>query len=419
MLKLIIDENIAFVNTAFNQFGNVTLLPGREISNSVLKDADVLIVRSITKVNEKLLENTPVKFVGTATIGTDHIDIDFLKKNNIAFADAKGCNAYSVAEYVIASLLNLSIKFDFSLKDKSIGIIGVGNVGSKVTAFAEALGMKVLLNDPPLQRQHVNSQKVISKESSTEKSVKGIRLLPSVEVTNEIKKESLQKNNYERSYVKLEKILSADIITLHVPLNLMGIDKTYHLFDKEKLSKIKDKTILLNTSRGSVINNAELLDVIEKKKLKVVLDVWENESDINVELLNKVLIGTPHIAGYSFEGKVNGTQMIYNSLCEFLDVDKIFLFKKEVPQNSLKSFEESRNIETGLEKLISSIYPINDDDERMRKMLTMNGDEQIKYFDLQRKNYPKRREFNNYNVESKKMKDEIKNILTKLRFYLT
>ena len=153
MLRLIVDENIAFADKAFTQFGKVNLMPGRKINNSDLKDTDVLIVRSITNVDEELLKNTPVKFVGTATIGTDHIDLDYLKSKNIFFADAKGCNAYSVAEYVLASLLNLSVKFDFSLKDKSIGIVGVGNVGSKVAAFAEALGMKVLLNDPPLKRK--------------------------------------------------------------------------------------------------------------------------------------------------------------------------------------------------------------------------------------------------------------------------
>ncbi len=152
MFRLIVDENIAFANIAFNQFGKVTLLPGRLITNESLKNVDALIVRSVTNVNEKLLKNTSIKFVGTATIGTDHIDLDYLKNNNITFTDAKGCNAFSVAEYVVAALLNFSVKYNFSLNGKSIGIVGVGNVGSKVAAFAEALGMKVLLNDPPLQR---------------------------------------------------------------------------------------------------------------------------------------------------------------------------------------------------------------------------------------------------------------------------
>ena len=377
MLKLIVDENIAFAGTAFNQFGKVTLLPGREINNIVLHDTDILIVRSITNVTQQLFKNTAVKFVGTATIGTDHIDLDYLKSNRIAFADAKGCNAYSVAEYIIASLLHLSVRFNFLLKDKSIGIIGVGNVGSKVAIFAEALGMKVLLNDPPLQR-----------------------------------------NGDRRDFVDLDTILSSDIITLNVPLNIEGIDKTYYLFDKEKLSNIKDGAIFINTSRGAVVNSKDLLDNISRKNLKVILDVWENEPDVNVDLLNKVEIATPHIAGYSIEGKVNGTKMIYNSLCDFLGTEKDFFFKNEPPQNSLRYFEQTDKIETSLEKFISGIYSIKDDDERMRKMLKMDREERIRYFDSQRKDYLIRREFNNYFVKSDNLSKEVKNILEKLRFNL-
>ena len=377
MLKLIVDENIAFAGTAFNQFGKVTLIPGREINNVVLHDTDILIVRSITNVTQQLLKNTAVKFVGTATIGTDHIDLDYLKSNRIAFADAKGCNAYSVAEYVIASLLHLSVRFNFLLRDKSIGIIGVGNVGSKVASFAEALGMKVLLNDPPLQR-----------------------------------------NGDRRDFVDLDTILSSDIITLNVPLNIEGIDKTYYLFDKEKLRRVKDGTVFINTSRGAVANNKDLLDAISKKNLKVILDVWENEPEVNIDLLNEVELGTPHIAGYSMEGKVNGTQIIYNSLCDFLGAKKDFFFKNEPPQNSLRYFEQTDNIETGLEKFISGIYSILDDDERMRKMLKMDREERIRYFDSQRKDYLIRREFNNYFVKSNNLSKEVKNILEKLRFNL-
>jgi|WetSurMetagenome_2_1015567.scaffolds.fasta_scaffold45553_3 erythronate-4-phosphate dehydrogenase len=378
MLNLIVDENIAFARDAFMQFGNVTLLPGREINNAVLHNTDILIVRSITNVNEELLKNTPVKFVGTATIGTDHINLDYLKINNITFADAKGCNAFSVAEYVMAALFNLAVKFDFSLKDKSIGIVGVGNVGSKVAGFAEALGMKVLLNDPPLQR-----------------------------------------NGNTRKFVDLNEIFSADIITLHVPLNLNGIDKTFHLIDKEKLSRIKDKAILINTSRGAVVNNIDLHDAIDKKNLKVVLDVWENEPTVDIELVNEVHIGTPHIAGYSLEGKINGTQMIYNSLCEFLNAQKTFSFDNDPPINSNKLFGMNYKIELSLEKLISGIYSIQEDDKRMREMLNMNIEERIKYFDSLRKNYPIRREFNNYSVKSTNLSEEVKSILEKLRFNIT
>lgn len=378
MLRVIVDENIAFADKAFAQFGKVNLMPGREINNSALKDTDVLIVRSITNVDEDLLKNTSVKFVGTATIGTDHIDLDYLKYKNIFFADAKGCNAFSVAEYIAASLLNLAVKFDFSLKDKSIGIVGVGNVGRKVAAFAEGLGMTVLLNDPPLKRI-----------------------------------------GDKRNFVELDEILKCDIVTLHTPLNLDGIDKTYHLFNNDNLNKLEDGAILINSSRGAVINNKHLLNVISKKKLKVVLDVWENEPDINIELVKNVLIGTPHIAGYSYEGKVNGTKMIYNSLCEFLGMEKKFSFDLPAPLNPILRFISSDKIETAIENIVSNIYSIKNDDIKMREMITMDIDKRIKNFDLQRKNYPKRREFNNYTIEASNLSKSTQSVLKKLRFNLS
>jgi len=378
MLRLIVDENIAFADKAFGQFGKVNLMPGREITNSSLIDTDVLIVRSITNVNEELLKNTPVKFVGTATIGTDHIDLDYLSNKDIFFADAKGCNAYSVSEYVVASLLNLAVRFEFSLKDKSIGIVGVGNVGSKVAAFTEALGMNVLLNDPPLQR-----------------------------------------SGDKRNFVELADILNCDIISLHTPLNLDGIDKTFHLLNSDNLKKLKDGTILINTSRGAVINNLDLHNAIEKKKIKVLLDVWENEPDVNIELLKKVLIGTPHIAGYSYEGKINGTKIIYNSLCEFLGVEKNFSFDLSSPLNSKLRLINSDKIENAMENLVSNIYSIKNDDIKMREMIMMDIDKRIKHFDLQRKKYPKRREFNNYTIETTRLSKSIKETLKKLRFKLS
>ena len=378
MLRLIVDENIAFADKAFAQFGKVNLMPGREINNSALKDTDVLIIRSITNVDEELLKNTPVKFVGTATIGTDHIDLDYLKSKNIFFADARGCNAYSVAEYVLASLLNLAVKFDFSLKDKSIGIVGVGNVGSKVAAFAEALGMTVLLNDPPLKRKGDKS-----------------------------------------NFVELDEIFKCDIVTLHTPLNLDGIDKTYHLFNNDNLNKLKDGAILINSSRGAVINNLDLLTAVEKKNLKVVLDVWENEPDINIELVKNVLIATPHIAGYSYEGKVNGTKIIYESLCEYLGEDKTFKFDLPIPKKPTLIYNNSNKLETGLNDLISTVYSIQEDDNRMRKIIEMEKEDRMKYFDLQRKNYPRRREFNNYTIKSSNLSKSMQDVLKKLRFTLS
>ena len=375
MLRIIIDENIAYAKEAFGQFGEVTLLPGNRIYNSELKTADILIVRSVTSVNEDLLRNTPIRFVGTTTIGTDHIDFDYLKENNIAFADAKGCNAYSVAEYVIAALLHLAVKFNFDLKDKSIGIIGVGNIGSKVAAFARALGMKVLLNDPPLQR-----------------------------------------SGDKRKFVELDKILESDIITLHVPLNKEGIDKTVHLFDEEKLSKINEGSVLINTSRGAVVDNSALLKLLNKKNVFAVLDVWENEPNINTNLLAKVILGTSHIAGYSREGKINGTLMIYNSLCDYLGEKKIFKSDKENDTVYKIDLKNIFSMERNLEELIKKIYDVKKDSELFKEIISMPQSQHKEYFSDLRKNYPIRREFNNYILKLDNEDKTIREILERLRF---
>ena len=378
MLKILVDENIVFAESAFNEIGEVMLLPGRKITNSSLKNIDILIVRSVTKVDGDLLKNTSVKFVGTATIGTDHIDLEYLNANNIYFADAKGCNAYSVAEYIIAALLNLVVRFDFKLQNKSIGIVGVGNVGSKVAFFAKSIGMQVLFNDPPLKR-----------------------------------------NGETREFAEFEEILKCDVISLHTPLNLSGIDKTLYLLDQKNLDKLKNETILINSSRGAVINNLDLLNVIDNKNLKVVLDVWENEPSINEDLLDKVSIATPHIAGYSYEGKVNGTKMIYESLCKYLNADAKFEFKLEPPINVLLNLDDENKIEFSLNNLISKIYSIQNDNEKMKKSSVMNKTKRTEYFDIQRKEYPIRREFNNYTIKSNNLSEETKIILNNLRFNIS
>lgn len=372
-MKLVVDENISFAKEAFSLFGEVTLLPGREITSDNLKDTDVLIVRSVTNVDESLLKNTPVKFVGTATIGTDHIDLDYLKLNNIAFADAKGCNAYAVAEYVLTAVIKICADEKISLQEKSIGVVGVGNVGSKVVKFAEQLGLKVFKNDPPLQRI----------------------------------------NPMEKFY-SLEQILKCDIITLHVPLTFEGEDKTFHLIDEEKLAQLKENTILINTSRGAVIDNNALRKLISQKKLNVALDVWENEPDVDLTLLERVKIATPHIAGYTLEGKVNGTVMIFNSLNEFLGTKYQLDFKlPEIKHNQL-DYNKSEFDLIEFEKLITRIYDIETDTNQMRKILYFNREDRLKYFDALRKNYPLRREFNNYKIKLKS--ENLKKLFEGLRF---
>ncbi len=374
-MKLVVDENIALAEEAFLQFGDVLLIGGRQITNEILRNADALIVRSITKVDENLLQNTNIKFVGTATIGTDHIDTNCLDKNNIAFADAKVCNADSVAEYVFTALLNIAPREKISFKNKSIGIIGVGNVGSRVEKYAEALGLKVYKNDPPKQRA--------------------------------------DKGN---NYVSLKEALQADIITLHVPLNKTGIDRTFHLLDEEKLNKIKNNTVIINSSRGAVVDNKALLDMIDKKHFKVILDVWEGEPLINTDLLQKVLIGSAHVAGYSLEGKVNGTKMVYDALCRFTNQQNDWEPKLPSVENNIIDVSSVKNLEEKLQLIFKQIYDIETDDSEMREMIEMDNDSKADYFDNLRKDYPLRREFTNYNVLIEETDKQLRGVLEAFRF---
>ncbi len=376
-MNLVVDENISFGQEAFSQFGNVKLLHGRKIINEELKNADVLIVRSITKVNKELLENTPVKFVGTATIGTDHIDLEYLNSRGIYFKDAAGCNADAVTEYVFTSILNFAVDNSFSIEGQSIGVIGIGNIGSRISRLAEWLGMDVLKNDPPQQRK-----------------------------------------TGDQDYVSLEEALRADIITFHVPLNLDGIDKTFHLIDERKLSTLREKQIIINASRGQVIDNPVLLKFISEKNLLVNLDVWENEPAINVNLLNWVHLASPHIAGYSLEGKINGTVIIYKALCNFLNAAATWSpFLPEVQNNEIK-INYDGNLTKTLHEIFNSVYPIKEDDSRMRAMKNMKDKDRAAYFDKLRKEYPLRREFKNYKVTLSNADEKIVNALRKFRFYV-
>lgn len=375
MLKIIVDENAAFAQEAFSTLGDVKLLPGREINNEVLKDADALVVRSITKVNQNLLKNTNIKFVGTATIGTDHIDKEYLKSKNIFFTDAAGCNADAVTEFVFSLLTKIICEQKLSFSDLTIGIVGIGNIGSRIARLSEILGMNVLKNDPPLERKTGSAD-----------------------------------------FVDLKEILSADIITLHVPLNKEGIDKTYHLFDEKILKRLKDKTILINSCRGPVVVNSELNEIIFKKNFTTVLDVWENEPNINLSLLEKVKYGTPHIAGYSYEGKVNGTVMVYNKLCEFLKEKPSWKPELQKVENPIIKLEEVSNIEEILNRIFSHVYNIGRDDKNLRKISEIEEDKRGKYFDNLRKTYLLRREFSNYSVQLNNNDDHLKKILKAFRF---
>jgi len=371
-MKIIADENIPFVKECFSSIGEVQALSGRKITPDVVADADCLLVRSITPVNEKLLSKSKVKFVATATIGFEHVDIDYLKKRGIGFASAPGSNANSVAEYIVAALLSVGKKYKITLEGTSIGIVGVGNVGSKVAQKCKSLGMKVLLNDPPLSRQ-----------------------------------------TGDKKYRPLSELFDCDFITLHTPLTKEGQDKTFHLADDKFFASLKPGCVFINTSRGSVHDTASLKEAIQSGKLDaVILDVWENEPNIDCELLRAVDISTPHIAGYSLDGKIAGMIMIYKAAynhfglkpkCKIDDllpppaVPQITVEKVDADPASPKGYAEASQ-QSLLNEIVQQVYCINRDDFNTREIATVEPAKRGKFFDDLRKNYPVRREFQNTTV---------------------
>jgi erythronate-4-phosphate dehydrogenase len=380
-MKIIADQNIPFVQECFAHLGEVILCAGRKITPDILANADALLVRSVTKVNESLLAGNPVKFVATATIGFEHIDRDYLARRNIGFASAPGSNANSVAEYITAALLALGKKYKFELAGKSIGIIGVGNVGSRVAVKCAALGMKTVLNDPPLARK-----------------------------TDDPK------------YRPLDEVFGCDFVTLHTPLTKAGPDKTYHLADTAFFARLKKGAFFFNTSRGSVMDTDALKQAMHDKKLAgVTLDVWENEPNIDPELLAHVDLSTPHIAGYSFDGKVAGMIMIYNALCEHFKLKPThtvadFLPPPQIPQIQLSPEDIAKNEERIIHDTVQQIYTINRDDFNTREILLQEPDKRGEFFDLLRKNYPQRREFQNTTVVGPEVNSPLAKKLSGLGF---
>lgn len=350
-MNIIADENIPLVYEAFAHFGNVTTFNGRHLCADQLNNADILLVRSVTPVNEQLLKKSKVKFVGSATIGFDHVDLTYLQAQGIGFARAPASNAVSAAEYVIAALLYLAQTQCFDLTQKTVGIIGCGNVGSRVLKRLEALGVKCLIHDPPLKLKHA---------------------------------------------VDIKEISTCDIITLHVPLVVDGEYPTFELINESFLNDLKDGTILINTSRGKVIDETALLTHADR--LTLVLDVWRNEPHINQTLLAQTCLATPHIAGYSFDGKIRGTTMIYDACCEYFNIEKKWRPTLPKPPVEKLVFSEQISTDKALHLAVQACYDIRADDANLRAI--KNQAQPITYFDQLRKNYPVRREFSTLQIES-------------------
>jgi len=381
-VKIIADRNIPFVAECFSSIGEVELVPGREMTAPLVREADILLVRSVTRVDSQLLAGSNIRFLATATIGFEHIDTEYLAKNNIGFASAPGSNANSVAEYIVAALLSAAEKHNIKLEGKSIGIVGVGNVGRRVEKKAQALGMKVCLNDPPLQRR-----------------------------------------TGDPKYLPIEELYDCDFITLHTPLTFQGIDKTYHLADKKFFNSLKIGCVFLNTSRGGVVETDALKTAIKSGRLgAAVLDVWENEPNIDVELLRILDLSTPHIAGYSLDGKVAGMIMIYEAACKYFGLDAEYRIEDFLPEPEVKQIE----VDTGsasdqriLHQTVQQLYCINRDDFNTREIATVPEEQRGKFFDDLRKNYPVRREFQNTKVVVEDRNSNLARMLEGIGFLLS
>lgn len=357
-MKIFYDENMPFAQEFFGDvYGETTELVsfvGRELNAKQVADADVLLVRSITKVNEALLYlNTKLKFVGTATIGVDHIDQAYLNKRGVTFTASPGCNAVSVADYVLSALVILSEKYNASFLNKTVGIVGGGNTGTQVSKKLQALGIKYKMCDPILQQQ-----------------------------------------GDKREFSTLDDVLACDVISLHVPKTLVGEHATYHLLNEERLNKLSEQQILINACRGEIIDNQALFKLKQSgHSLKLVLDVWENEPDILIPLIEYTDIATSHIAGYSLEGKSRGTEMLYQALCQLegkLPTKQLsdFLPEPEINETKIKD----RFSETLLNQTVKIVYDVRRDDEIFRQQILTFG------FDHIRKTYPIRREFSSLSI---------------------
>lgn len=345
-MKVIVDNKIPFIKEAIEQIADeVIYVPGKDFTPALVQDADALIIRTRTHCNRELLEGSNVKFIATATIGFDHIDTEYCHEAGITWTNAPGCNSASVAQYLHSSLILLQELKGIKLTEATIGIIGVGNVGSKVAKVAQELGMRVLLNDLPREDREGKQ------DFSSLQSLAG----------------------------------QCDVLTFHVPLYKEGKYKTFHLADNAFFQSLKHRPIIINTSRGEIIKTEALLNALETGMIAdAIIDVWENEPNINLNLLDKVFLGTPHIAGYSADGKANATRMSLDALCRYFNIQASYHITPPAP-------EQSQIIAATPEEAYLQMYDPRRDSNALKAHPEL--------FEKLRGDYPLRREKEAYRIE--------------------
>ncbi|TBU93557.1 4-phosphoerythronate dehydrogenase PdxB [Stutzerimonas kirkiae] len=359
-MRIVADENIPLVDELFASFASIERRPGRAIDRAVLADCDALLVRSVTTVDRALLEGSRVRFVGTCTIGTDHLDLDFFREAGIQWASAPGCNARGVVDYVLGSLLALAEWQGVALAQRCYGVVGAGQVGGRLLKVLRQLGWQVLACDP------------------------------------------LRAADEGGDFVSLDEILQrCDVISLHTPLTREGQEATRHLFDERRLQRLLPGAWLINASRGAVVDNQALLRILQQRAdLQVVLDVWEGEPLVDVELARRCRIATPHIAGYSLDGKLRGTWQVYQAFCAAMGIASRAELEVLVPPAQLQSllFDAASSPDEAMATLCRAVYDPRRDDADFRRSLLGDEAQRRLAFDRLRKNYPPRREIEGLGV---------------------
>lgn len=374
-MLIVVDEEIAGAREAFGRLGEVRLVAGRKLAGGDVAQADALIVRSVTRVDAALLAGSRVRFVGTVTSGADHVDTDYLAASGIAFASAAGCNAVAVAEYVLAAILLLAERRGFDPSTKTLGVIGVGRIGSIVARWGQALGMRVLRCDPPLQRRQAGGE-----------------------------------------YVDLAALAAAsDLVTLHVPLTRQGPDRTAGMVNAEWLSTLKAGAVLINTSRGEVVLEGDLLAAIRSGRVAAaVLDVWCNEPDISFDLVDAVDLATPHVAGYSVEARQRGVRMIRNSLAEFMGRQCVTPSSEAVAVTDITASPGGPYYRTATQAALAAC-PLAALDAELRR--SVQAESSARAFDLIRRRASARREFSAFRILGASADQHARRLLLEVGFH--
>lgn len=353
-MLIVADENIPLLDAFFAGFGEIRRYPGRSIDAACVKDADVLLVRSVTQVDRRLLEGSQVRFVGTCTIGTDHLDLDYFAQAGIHWSSAPGCNARGVVDYVLGSLLTLAELDGAKLSERVYGVVGAGQVGERLVRVLHGLGWKVLVCDPPRQAREGGD------------------------------------------FVSLDTLLqTCDAISLHTPLQRDGEYPTWHLLGADQLARLRPGTWLINASRGPVVDNQALRELLlDREDVHAVLDVWEGEPQVSLDLADLCTLATPHIAGYSLDGKQRGTAQIYQAFCRWRGEPEQVQLSELLPASALAQIDLDASCDPAwaLATLCRAVYDPRRDDADFRRSLSEDPAQQRAAFDLLRKHYPQRRE---------------------------